>query len=256
MYTNNGSEKILQVAQGLQRAIDNNRFRVRYIPVLDTAAPDVPVFVISINIEDSRGKFIPYSLLRKLAEVSNLGLKLDRWLVSRAQLDLKTLHRTEPNARLFVPQSKMTLGASDYASWLERQQQLNEVTGRGLVLTFRLSEVSKNLSNARRLVSSLKKLDLGSCLSYFPNHPTALKILELLGSEYVEVSPDLLQTDDETIDHLIHAIHELSSTILLSGIDEQDKISLNWSEGADMLCGNYIHEETDNLAFAFPPVIT
>ena len=249
------SEQNIQLIRGIQRALDENLFHVTYNPILDTANPDTPAFLISANLKNNKGRMVPYRTVRKLATGANLEFKLDRWLVRKAQDDLKTLHRARPNAQLFVPQTAAALEAADYASWLARQQKLNETTGKGLVLSFRLSEVSKNAKSALKLFRDLDVLNISICLSRFPDHPAAFKILKLFDTDYVEISSKLIKADHGTIDRMVSRIHECGNKILISGIEELDSIDLYWSEGADLLSGTYIHPATDNLTFEFPAVI-
>lgn len=249
------ADQNIQLIRGIQRALEEDLFHITYQPILDTSNPDIPVFSISANLKNNKGRLLPYRTLRKLAASANLDFKLDRWLAIKAQRDLKTLHRARPDARMFVPQSAVALEVGDYIDWLARQQELLETTSKGLVLSFRLSEVSKNAKKAYKLFKELKALNIAVCLNHFPDHPAATKMLSLLDTEYVEVSPKLLKANRKAINRYISGIRKNGSRILIAGIEELDSIDLYWSEGADLLSGAYIHPETDNLSFEFPPVI-
>jgi len=168
---------------------------------------------------------------------------------------LKRLHSEQPEARLVIPQSGTALSNPEYTRWLERQKELADVSTQGLVIAFRLSQISRNLKQSHRCITGLHRMDVETMIEGFSHHPAALKILRAMNSHYISVSESLQKAEDGVIEHRVQACHKLGTKILLPEINGPEDVNLCWSAGADLLAGNYIHPAVRDIDFSFSPVI-
>lgn len=249
------SEQNIKLLKLMKQALEKDQLIPGYKPLLDLRVPTRKVFQLGCNLQTSTGQLIPYASLERLGRLTRTDSELDRWLITKGLETLKALHRDQPESILVVPQSGATLKNPEYPRWLERQQELADVSAHGLVIAFRLSQISRDIKSAHRCLSGLHKLEIETMISGFTDHPAALKILRALGSQYISVSEALQKGEKGVIEHRIQACHRLGVRILLPEINSPEDVNLHWSAGADLLAGNYIHPETKDTHFSFPPVI-
>jgi len=248
-------DRTATLVRKIQLALDGSGFLLRYQPILDLKSPESHIFNLILRMRGTDGQLLPYSSLRALAGTAHLELKIDRWLATRALRDLKLMRKSQSSSLMFVPQTIAALRDHGYPKWLARQFEINETTGSGLVLSFRLSEISKDIKAAYRNIRELHEIGIQTSLNHFSEKPAAFKVLKLLGSSYIEVNPKLLKANKRMINLIIDCAHDLNVKILLSEVNKEDSIDLNWSAGADLLQGNYIKPPLENMNFNFPRVI-
>ncbi len=239
----------------MKQAIDDNLLTPDYHPVLQTRFPSRKAYLLHCHLKTPVGQQIPYKSLRKLAGMTDMAAALDRWMIKTGLQALKRMHLEQPEANIIIPQSITSLHNPKYAHWLDRQSTREDVSTRGLIVSFRLSQVAKNLKRSRDCITALHQLDISTMIDSFSEHPAAIKILKAMGSRYMSVSTSLLGADDDVIKRIINVCHRRSVLILLPEINRAEDINLCWSYSADLLEGAYIHPATKDTSFDYAPVI-
>ena len=253
---NQSPEKNIKLMRLMKQAMDEDLLVASYHPLLQTRFPSRKTYLLGCHLKTSTGQLIPYNSLRKLAEMSEMAPTLDRWMAETGLQALKRMHLEQPEATIIIPQSASALHNAEYPRWLERQRQRQDLSNRGLIIAFRLSQIAKDLKLARDCTGALHKLDIETMIDKFSEHPTAIKILKVMSSRYINVTPKLLNADDEVIHRIINVCHKRGVRILLPGIRNPQEVNLHWSSGADLLEGPYIHPATKYTQFSFPAVVS
>jgi EAL domain-containing protein (putative c-di-GMP-specific phosphodiesterase class I) len=252
---NPAAEKNIKLLKMMKQALDNELLVPSYQPLLEVRAPTRKSFQLGCDLETTTGQLIPYATLQRLARLTGTNRELDRWLMKIGLATLKHLHSEQPEARLVVPQSAAAFTNEEYIQWLERQKELADVSTHGLVIAFRLSQISQYLVEAHECISALHKSDIETMIEGFSHHPAAIKVLRAMNSHYVSVSESLQQTEDGIIEHRIQECRKLGVKILLPEIHTPEEVNLFWATGADLLAGNYIHPPVRDIDFSFPPTV-
>lgn len=250
------SKRSLKLVQGIQHALDDDKLILDYQPIMDLKNPDKPIFMMSCRMQTDRGQLLAYSSLRTLTAASDLDLKLDRWLTLKGLKITKALRKSDPGASIFIPLSGASLTSGDFPKWLARQQDLHDFPGTGMVLGFRLSQLSQDIRAAHQCITELHELNIRVSLRHFSDKLAALKVLKLLQAEYVEIPSRLLQADTKTIATILEVCKKLGVTVVLCDITTADEINLDWSHGVNMLMGDYIQPPMDDTKFHFPPTLS
>jgi EAL domain-containing protein (putative c-di-GMP-specific phosphodiesterase class I) len=253
---NQTPEKNIKLMRLMKRAIDEDLLVASYHPLLQTRFPGRKTYLLGCHLKTATGQLIPYNSLRKLAGMSDMEPALDRWMAGTGLQALKRMHLEQPEASIIIPQSGSALHNAEYPRWLDRQRQREDLSSRGLVIAFRLSQIARNLKSARDCTEALHKLDIQTMIDQFSEHPAAIKILKVMNSSYITVTRKLLDADDEVIHRIINVCHKRGVRILLPGIRRPQDVNLHWSSGADLLEGPYIHPATKDTEFSFPAVVS
>jgi EAL domain-containing protein (putative c-di-GMP-specific phosphodiesterase class I) len=253
---NQAPEKNIKLMRLMKQAIDENLLIPSYHPLLQTRFPARKTYLLSCHLKTSTGQLIPFKSLRKLAGMSDMEPALDRWMAGTGLQTLKRMHLEQPEASIVIPQSSGSLHNPEYPRWLDRQRQREDLSSRGLIIAFRLSQIARDLKPARDCTEALHKLDIETMIEQFSEHPAAIKILKVMDSRYISVSHKLLNAGDELVHRIINVCHKRGVRILLPGISRPQEVNLHWSSGADLLEGPYIHPATHDTGFSFSPVIS
>ncbi|WP_456372591.1 EAL domain-containing protein [Thiolapillus sp.] len=253
---NQTPEKNIKLMRLMKQAIDEDLLIPSYHPLLQTRFPARKTYLLGCHLKTSTGQLIPFNSLRKLAGMSDMEAALDRWMAGTGLQALKRMHLEQPEATIVIPQSIAALHNPEYPRWLDRQRQREDLSSRGLIIGFRLSQIAKDLKQAKNCTEALHKLDVETMIDQFSEHPAAIKILKVMNSRYIGVAPKLLNADDELVHRVINVCHKRGVRILLPGIKRPQDVNLHWSSGADLLEGPYIHPATDDTSFCFSPVIS
>ena len=248
-------EQNLRLLKLIKQALEKDLLKPSYRPLLQVRFPTRKSFLLGCRLETSTGQSIPFENLERMARATGTSGELDRWLMDHGLETLGTLHREEPESLLVVPQSVETLTNSEFPRWLERQKALRELSTQGLVLAFRLSAISRHLKEAHECFSALRELGVELMIEGFNDHPAALKLLRAFKSDYVSISESLRKAEDGVVEHRIKVCHQLGVRILVPGIDHPQAVNLIWSQGADLLAGDYLEPARPDTDFRFPPVI-
>ena len=254
---NEMTKRNLQLVQAIQQALEEDKLILDYQPVMYLETPDKPVFMLSCRMRTHSGQLIAYRSLRQLSAMSDLNAKLDRWLTIKGLKKIKKLRKSDPGAQLFVPLSADSVVSDDFPKWLERQLELQDFPGAGLILSFRVSDISKDIKSAIQCIKELHELNIRISLQRFSDNPAALKLLSVVRAHYIEVPPSMLRADKNIIEKTLKFCAKLGVNIVLCGINAADEVSLDWSNGENMmLSGNYLQPPLDNMEFHFPHTLS
>ena len=127
--------------------------------------------------------------------------------------------------------------------------------GTGLVLDFRLSDLTADLKAVKRNFDALKQMDVKLSISRFPEKPAAFKALRFLGAHYLRVAPRLLKAEREVISSVLSEAHHLGVRVIVANVDTARSIDLHWSSGADFLQGAFIQAPMDEMDYDFTQVV-
>jgi len=193
--------------------------------------------------------------LLEAAQSAGVGVELDQWILERALNILKQRRDSGRRTRVFVHQSGLSALDSNMPAWLLGRLRAKQMVGTGLVMDFRLPDLSRDLKAAQHNISILRDMDVEVSLSRFPEKDAAFKVLRFLQAQYVNIAPRLLKADRQTISSVIRQAHEASAKVIVSNVDDPRSIDLHWSSGADFLQGNFIQRPLENMDYDFSQVV-
>lgn len=246
----------IRLLHNFQYALDENLATIEFWPMLDVKRPTRAVFWLQASIKTSNNITIPYANLVKLAAATHLELKFDRWMASQAQQHLKKLRQSELDAMIFTQQSGGALQSADYATWLNRQQLLQDVTNEGLVLCFRLSEILKDIKNAMGHIAALRSTGAKICITRFQGMDAAIKLAQLLKVNFIALHPNLHTATPEVLKTLVRDIDRSTCQIIMKEIEQLNPMSLAWAGHVDYLSGSGIQKPVSQPDFRFPATLT
>lgn len=243
------------LGEQIKDALRNDSFVVQYQPLLDLQTRGNETYEVVLRMTNAQGDLIGDRALMEAAEAAVLCREVDQWLLDRAIEILKSRRETGRQSRLIVRQSSHSALNPDLPSWLSGRLRTRQVVGTGLVLDFRLPDVSTDLKTAQHNIKALREMDVEVSLSRFPEKEAAFKVLKYLHAGYISIAPRLLKADRKTIGNVIRQAHEVPARVIVPNIDDPRSIDLHWSSGADFLQGNFVQRPLETMDYDFTQVV-
>lgn len=243
------------ITASIRDALSHNRFIVQYQPLLDLQTRGSENYEIILRLPTPNGDLLGERQMREPAQQAGLQGELDRWLLERALDILKQRRGGGRQTQIFVHQSASAVGDANHPAWLLGRLRSQQMVGTGLVLDFRLSDLSSDLKAAQNNIAALRDMDVDVSLSRFPEKEAAFKVLRYVKARYISIAPRLLKAERNVISEVISQSHKAGAKVIVSNIDDPRSIDLHWSSGADFLQGNFIQRPLDNMEYDFSQVV-
>ena len=243
------------LSEAIKTALRDDAFVIQYQPMLDLRARGSETYEVVIRVANARGDLIGGRQLLEAAETAGVCEQIDHWTLERAIDILKQRRDSGRRTQIFVHQSVHSALNSDLAAWLLGRLRAKQMVGTGLVIDFRLPDLSHNLKTAQHNIRALRDMDIDVSLSRFPEKDAAFKVLRFLRAGYINIAPRLLKADRKTISSVIRQAHDASAKVIVSNVDDPRSIDLHWSSGADFLQGNFIQRPLENMDYDFSQVV-
>ncbi len=236
-------------------ALNNDSFIVQYQPMLDLQTRGSEAYEILLRVANAEGDLLGDRELIEAADAAGVATDLDHWILDHAIDILKKRRDTGRRTQIFAHQSVYSALDSRLPDYLSEQLHQKRSNGTGLVLDFRLPDISHDLKAAKRNIGRLRDMDIEVSLSRFPEKDAAFKVLKYLHANYINIAPRLLKADRAVISSVIRQAHEAAAKVIVSNIDDPRSIDLHWSSGADYLQGNFIQRALEDMDYDFSQVV-
>ncbi len=243
------------LAHRLRTALRDDAFIIQYQPMLDLQTRGSETYEIVLRVQNAQGDLIGDRQLQEAAETAGICEELDQWILDSAIDILKQRRESGRRTQIFVHQSAHSALNENLGAWLLGRLRAKQVVGTGLVIDFRLPDISQDLKVAQKTIRNLREMDVDVSLSRFPEKDAAFKVLRFLHARYINIAPRLLKADREVISSVIKKAHDASAKVIVSNVDDPRSIDLHWSSGADFLQGNFIQRPLENMDYDFSQVV-
>jgi PleD family two-component response regulator/EAL domain-containing protein (putative c-di-GMP-specific phosphodiesterase class I) len=245
----------VELSTQLRKALADDRFEPQFQAMLDVSNSTRDHFEMTLRLRGPEGDPVDADLIRSTAAHAVLLDRLDRLAVEKALGVLAERRRQGHETYLFLGLSGLTATDANFATWLSARLRARQLVGTGLVLEFRLPEISDHMSSARTVIGALKDMGVAVGLSRFPDKPVAIKVLRFLQADYVRLGEALTAGDLAPVESVVKEVHAAGAKVIVDGIDDPRELDKHWSAGADLLQGSFIQRPADTLGSRFEQAV-
>ncbi|MCW8906267.1 MAG: response regulator [Sedimenticola sp.] len=217
----------------LREALEKNSLQPLFV-TLRARDDNAPIHEMKFRLILSDRQHLGSNELLGLAAEHGLGVALSQWLIEQALSTLQQEHAEGMPGTLFVQQAADPIFKRCLIDWLRDRLRARQMVGSGLVLEYRIAELSKDLRAARRHFEQLHEMDIRVSLSRFGATTAALKVLDYLGADFVHLAGPVLTSGAQQIQSLQQAIRSAGARSVLPSVPKADAIAPEWREVADL----------------------
>jgi PleD family two-component response regulator/EAL domain-containing protein (putative c-di-GMP-specific phosphodiesterase class I) len=245
----------VELSTQLRKALADDRFELQFQALLDVRSSARDHFEMALRLRGPQGDLVDGEIVRSTAAHAVLLDRLDRLAVEKALGVLAERRRQGHETYLFLSLSGLTATDANFPTWLSARLRARQLVGTGLVLEFRLPEISDHMSNVRSVIAALKEMGIAVGLSRFPDKPVAIKVLRFLQADYVRLTDGLAAGELVAVEAVVKEVHAAGAQVIADGIDDPRALDKHWSAGVDLLQGSFIQRPANTLASRFEQAV-
>ncbi len=244
--------------QELQDAIRENRLLLLFQPVVSITGKTEDRYQVYTQLVSKEGAKISVAELLPSIERSGVSAMLDRWVVTTAIKKLAEHGDKSPDSQFFIKLTTGALNDQQFAPWLEKQCQSNNVDPFRLVFDMREESIVSHLKDAREFATRLKQLGCQIAIDAFGISQEPEKILSMIPSSYLKLSFQLMASlkngDKERIEdikHICEQAKQKNTMTIAPFVESAEALSQIWSINIDFVSGDFFREPNENLGYDF-----
>lgn len=244
------------LAEYMQTALTENRFKLRYQPIYDINTDSSDLFEVYITLPMADGQELNFDKFAQAAKKHNLLDKIDRWILINACKQLAITRREHPSARLLVSLSSASLADANLPKIV--MQLVKAVGDHGehpLSLQFHEQDLVDYLAVAKRQFMALSEIGCPIGVQSFGVTAKSAETLEHLSPNIARLARSYTKDLDrpanmEAVQGLVSKAAERNISVLMPYIEDAQTMSMAWSIGARYLQGNYLQPAEETLVYA------
>jgi EAL domain-containing protein (putative c-di-GMP-specific phosphodiesterase class I)/GGDEF domain-containing protein len=228
----------------IQRALDTNRLRIVFQPLLAPEADDVRFAEVWARMVAEDGTLMPARHMLTAARRSGVLSRLDRWTLRRT-MHFMTHREENDRLKLIVHVTVDSLDAHTLA-WMQDKFDRHPRLRFCLIGDLNHNELSDNPQDARRLLDRLRDLDMAICVSGVTQRQFDDLLVRWPDIGYVKLSPTYVRElkqedgDQEALNAFIALAHDNGVRVILPEVESEADVVNFWRQGVDLIQGDYV----------------
>ena len=245
-------------ADELQEAIDENRLKLQFQPIISTNNDNVDRYQVYTQLVSKEGMKISVAGILPSIERSGVASMFDRWVVDVALNKLEEHSRHNPNSQFFI---KLTAGAvsdESFIPWLSKKCKNKNIDPVRVIFDLREEIAINNLKETRQFATELQSLNFQIAIDSFGIGQDPSKILSMIPAAYLKLSFDLISGIKENNPEKVQAIKNICEVARDSGtktvaqfVENAEVLSQLWTMNIDYISGDFFCKVGENLEYDF-----
>ncbi len=246
-----------EVAKTVQRALDKNRFRLLYQPILSLRGSDMEHYEILLRmVDDDDNGVSPNEFLEVAAEMGAIT-KIDRWVILES-IKVLSEHRSKGHkTRLIVNLSKESMKDATLPPWLGVAFKAAKLPGSSIIFQLQESDVNDHMNLAKAFTQQVTALGAECSISRFGCVLNPFNALEHVTAHYIKVDGSFTQElqsghgEPEALGELVSKLHELEKITIVPFVENASVLSKLWQSGVHYIQGYYLQGPAAAMDYDF-----
>lgn len=243
----------------LQAAIDSNRFRLLYQPIVSLRGGTEEIYQVLLRLLDEQGNEMPPEQFMPGAEQVGLMGAIDRWVIERAAKLLAARRQTGHKTSFFIKLFVDTMADKTLLPWISQTLKSVRLAGDGLIFEVREASAASNLREAKEFVNGLKQLRCRFALNHAPsgNGASNFGYLKHLAVDYLKVNGALMPglvaepENQQAVKLVKDAASSAQMLTVAECVEDAATLALLWQYGIDYVQGYYFQKPAEALTYDF-----
>lgn len=250
-------EGVCDILDTLQHALDNNRFRLLFQPIISLRGSEEEYYEVYLRMLDEKDQEI--SPLEFLETASKIGAitKIDRWVILES-IKMLSQHRSKGNkTKLIINISPDSLCDETLINWLGLAFKAANLPANTVTFQAREIDITSHLNSAKNFSEGLQRLQAQFAISNFGCSLNPFNTLKHVNADLIKIDGSFTQDiqskneSPETLVNLISQLNEEQKITLVPFVENSSVLSTLWQAGAHYIQGHYLQQPSQNMSFDF-----
>ncbi|MDO9371016.1 MAG: EAL domain-containing protein [Gammaproteobacteria bacterium] len=243
----------------LQSALDGNRFRLLYQPIISLRGGSEEHYQVLLRMLDEQGNEMqPEQFMPGAEQVALMGA-LDRWVIERAVKLLAARRQAGHKTSFFIKLFVDTMTDKTLLPWISETIKAVRLAGDGLIFEVREASAADNLREAKEFVNGLKELRCRFALNHSPSGsgPANFAYLRHLPVDYLKINGSLMPglaarpENQEMVKLVNETARGAKIATVAECVEDAATLALLWQYGLDYAQGYYFQKPGETLTYDF-----
>ena len=239
----------------LQAAIDSNRFRLLYQPIVSLRGGTDEIYQVLLRLLDEEGNEMQPDQFMPGAEQVGLMGAIDRWVIERAAKLLAARRQAGHKTSFFIKLFVDTMTDKTLLPWISETLKSVRLAGDGLIFEVREASAASNLREAKEFVNGLKQLRCRFALNHAPSGSGASNFgyLKHLAIDYLKVNGALMSglvsepEQQEAVKLVKETAQSAKILTVAECVEDAATLALLWQYGIEYVQGYYFQKPAEAL---------
>lgn len=250
-------EKIRDIVDTLQHALDNNRFRLLFQPIISLRGSEEEYYEVYLRMLDDKDQEIsPAEFLETATKIGAIT-KIDRWVILES-IKMLSQHRAKGNkTKLIINISPESLCDESLVSWLGLAFKAANLPPNTVTFQAREIDITSHLTSAKQFSEGLQRIQAQFAISNFGCSLNPFNTLKHVHADLIKIdgsfTKDIQSKNEspETLVNLIAQLNEEQKVTLVPFVENSSVLSTLWQAGAHYIQGHYLQQPSHNMSFDF-----
>lgn len=252
-----GKEREEQWKQLLTEALEQDRFRLVYQPIVSLKGNTREKYEVLLRMQDADGNEVMPRKFLPVAMEQNMMADIDRWVVRKAIEALAEHRRQGHDTQFFIKISAASLGDPELPLWINEQIKSAHLQGDALVFEIAEKDVGQHLKNAKAFFKAISALRCKTSLEHFGSASNSLQIFKHVDADFLKINGALIHNlmSDESNQAMVRSIVELAHSMdrecIAEFVEDASSLTVLYQYGVDYIQGYFLQEPQATLNFDF-----
>ena len=241
-------------AAALQSALELNRFRLKYQPIIALQKQETHFYDTVLHIENDAGRDDSAEKLLASLGIEKTNAELDRWIINEGIDKLKVLV-ADNNIQLNISLTASAVMDDGFFAWVSRTLQMGEIPKGAVSFSIKAADAMDYEKHTRQLVTQLRENDYKVCLSSVGTEH--MELLNALRPNLIKLSVELTdkmsgeEAQPGLIKEMIDLSAELNIVCIASGVNSAGELAQLWQAGVPYVQGSYLQMPLSEMDYEF-----
>jgi diguanylate cyclase (GGDEF)-like protein/PAS domain S-box-containing protein len=238
-------------------ALNHNRIRGLYQPIVGVKAQDGERYISSLEITSEAGHVLQEANYRAAAERTGTAKMLDRWRILHAIKKVNDTSRSGRKVQFFLPLSVDSLRDPGLAVWVSENLAKAKVNGEQLVFLIDEAQAVNQLKAAKALVKGLQQVHCKFAIDEFGTGINPFQLAKLIEADFVRINhvymDNLAQNNEnqDSIRELAYQALDMGINTITPGVTDAAILSVLWTLNVDFVHGDFLQPPQKELNYDF-----
>ncbi len=245
------------IAVLVQRALDQNRFKLLFQPILSLRGSEKEHYEVLLRMLDESGtEILPDTFLTEAAR-TGATTKIDRWVILQSIKTLSEHRQAGHNTQLIINLSRESMLDATLPDWLKVAFKAIKLPPEAVIFQLKEMDINDHLNVASQFTHNLSDAGFTLSVNHFGCALSPMKTLESIAVKYIKIDGSFTQEiqqnqqDVQSLNELISDLNQKELITIVPFVENASVLSKLWQSGVHYIQGFYLQEPVDEMNYDF-----